>query len=105
VTSHLTNEASVDQLIFMLAEKPSLVGAPALTGTRRLVLASVLVVALLLLFTPPLAAALSLVRNAALDHVFDRLEAVSRFAFLAQLGQLPLSLALATWLARSAREG
>jgi len=105
VADHLTDGASVDQLIFTLAEKPSPVAAPALTGTRRLVLASVLAVALLLLFTPPLAAAQSVVQNAALDHVFARLEAVSRFAFLAQLGQLPVSLALAIWLARSAREG
>jgi hypothetical protein len=104
VTRHLTDEASFDQLILTLADKPSLLSPPALTVTRRLVLASVLLVALLLLFSPPLAAALSVVGNAALDGVFARLEAVTRFAFLVQLGQLPLSLALATWLARSARE-
>jgi hypothetical protein len=105
VEGHLTEWTSIDQLIFTAAGKPAQNCAPALTGTRRLVLASVLVVASLLLFTPPLAAALSLAGNGALDHVFARLEAVARFAFLAQLGQLPLSLALATWLARSAREG
>jgi hypothetical protein len=104
VTSHLTDGTPVDQLIFTAAEKRSQACAPALTGTRRLVLASVLVLALLLLLTPPLAAALSVVGNTALDHVFTRLEAVSRFVFLAQLGRLPLSLALATWLARSPRE-
>jgi hypothetical protein len=104
VTRRLTNGTSADQLIFTAAEKRSQACAPALTATRSLVLASVVVLALLLLLIPPLAAALSVVGNTALDHVFTRLEAVSRFAFLAQVGRLPLSLALATWLARSSRE-
>jgi hypothetical protein len=45
-----------------------------------------------------------MVNSTALDHLLARLEIVSRIAFVAQIGQLPLSLVLATWLARSSRD-
>jgi hypothetical protein len=104
VDVHFTEERQVDALTGTPVEEPPDLGAPALTGQRRLAMCSVLALALVLLLAPPLAATLSMVNSTALDHLLARLEIVSRIAFVAQIGQLPLSLVLATWLARSSRD-
>lgn len=75
-----------------------------MSGSRRLFVAGLVALALLLLLLPPLVAALSVVDSAALDHVFARLQTVSRAAFWLQLGRFPVSLVLATWIARSPQE-
>jgi hypothetical protein len=104
VDGHFTETRHIDRLVVTFQDETGEPCPPTLTGTQRLALCSVLTLALALLLAPPLAATLSMVNSTALDHVLARLEVVSRVAFLAQVGRLPLSLVLATWLARSSRE-